>query len=127
MALLGLLSSRQVTFSKATTSLAANGFTSDLLNVTVTVVVTVHQIPILISNLLFNSIFNEHSSFSFLDFRFYFCKFYVISSLCLKSPVKGDSIKRMYVCMYVCILDILLSHHLPLFDFRDRVVKPVLY
>ena len=79
MALLGLLSSRQVTFSKATTSLAANGFTSDLLNVTVTVVVTVHQIPILISNLLFNSIFNEHSSFSFLDFRFYFCKFYVIS------------------------------------------------
>ena len=79
MALLGLLSSRQVTFSKATTSLAANGFTSDLLNVTVTVVVTVHQIPILISNLLFNSIFNEHCSFSFLDFRFYFCKFYVIS------------------------------------------------
>ena len=40
MALLSLLSSRQVTFSKATTSLAANGFTSDLLNVTVTVVVT---------------------------------------------------------------------------------------
>ena len=79
MALLSLLSSRQVTFSKATTSLAANGFTSDLLNVTVTVVVTVHQISILISNLLFNSIFNEHSSFSFLDFRFFFCKFYVIS------------------------------------------------
>ena len=79
MAQLSLLSSRQVTFSKATTSLAANGFTSDLLNVTVTVVVTVHQISILISNLLFNSIFNEHSSFSFLDFRFYFCKFYVIS------------------------------------------------
>ena len=79
MALLSLLSSRQVTFSKATTSLAANGFTSDLLNVTVTVVVTVNQISILISNLLFNSIFNEHSSFSFLDFRFFFCKFYVIS------------------------------------------------
>ena len=85
MAQLSLLSSREVTFSKATTSLAANGFTSDLLNVTVTVVVTVHQISILISNLLFNSIFNEHSSFSFLDFRIYFVNFI------LKSPVKGET------------------------------------
>ena len=33
----------------------------------------------------------------------------------------------MCVCIYVCIMDILLSHHLPLFDFPDRVVKPVLY
>ena len=33
----------------------------------------------------------------------------------------------MYVCVYVCMMDILLSHHLPLFDFPDRVVKPVLY
>ena len=33
----------------------------------------------------------------------------------------------MYVCMHACIMDILLSHHLRLFDFPDRVVKPVLY
>ena len=37
--------------------------------------------------------------FGFLDFRFYFCTFHVISRLCLKSPVKGDSIKRLHQYM----------------------------
>ena len=38
---------------------------------------------------------NEYTrQFGFLDFRFYFCTFHVTSRLCLKSPVKGDSIKK---------------------------------
>ena len=35
-------------------------------------------------------------------------------------------LKVCYLSMYVCMMDILLSHHLPLFDFPDRVVKPIL-
>ena len=35
-------------------------------------------------------------------------------------------LKVCYLSMYVCMMDILLSHHLPLFDFPDRVVRPVL-
>ena len=43
---------------------------------------------------------NEYTrQFGFLDFRFYFCTFHVISKLCLKSPVKGDSIKRLHQYM----------------------------
>ena len=38
---------------------------------------------------------NEYTrQLSFLDFRFYFCKFHVAN--CLKSPVKGDSIKSLH-------------------------------